>query len=159
MKLRFFIIIIVTMFSSTFVMGENYTCTDELRTGIFKEKEKWTSKEIRKLKFTVKLEGIKINFKVDGEDSFSGCNDFKYDKFTDIYQCSNFAKGWGEPENIYYEIFSFSPSRLRFSWSYLPGYILDKKGNSPMVGGGTCSASIPTEKDAISGAELIARGS
>ena len=86
MKLRFFLIIIVTMFSSTFVMGGNYTCTDELRTGIFKEEEKWTSREIRKLKFTVKLEGIKINFKVGGEESFSGCDDFRYDKFTDIYR-------------------------------------------------------------------------
>jgi hypothetical protein len=27
---------------------------------------------------------------------------------------------------------------LRFLWSYLPGYIVDKKGNTPMVGGGTC---------------------
>ena len=158
MNLKFFFLIIVTMFSSTFVMGINYSCTDELRTGIFKGKEKWTSKEIRELKFTVKLEGIKINFKVDGEDSYSGCHDFKYDKFTDIYQCSNFAKGWGEPQNVYYEIFSFSPSRLRFSWSYLPGYILDKKGNSPMVGGGTCAALIPTEKEGIPGESLIARG-
>jgi len=82
--------------------------------------------------------------------SFSGCEDFKYDKVTDIYQCSNFANGWGEPQNIYYEIFSFSPSKLRFFWSYFPGYILDKKGNSPMVGGGTCLSikSIETERDA-----------
>ena len=45
---------------------------------------------------------------------------------------------------------SFSPSKLRFFWSYFPGYILDKKGNSPMVGGGTCLSikSIETESDA-----------
>ncbi len=126
------------MLTASFALGESFICVDELRTGIFKDNEKWTSKEIKELKFTVKLEGIKIDFKVDGEEAFSGCHDFKYDRYTDIYQCSNFAMGWGESQNIYYEIFSFSPSKLRFSWTYLPGYILDKKGNSPMVGGGTC---------------------
>ena len=79
-----------------------------------------------------------MDFKLLGEEVFSGCHDLKYDKYTDIYQCSNFALGWGEAQNIYYEIFSFSPSKLRFLWSYLPGYIVNKKGNTPMVGGGTC---------------------
>ena len=148
--LIFIILIIFTFLPTTFAFGESYFCTDEIRTGIFKDKEKWTTKEIKELNFTVKVEGIKIDFKIHGENSFSGCEDFKYDKVSDIYQCSNFANGWGEPQNIYYEIFSFSPSKLRFFWSYFPGYILDKKGNSPMVGGGTCLSikSIETERDA-----------
>ena len=143
--LIFIILIIFTLLPTTFAFGESYFCTDEIRTGIFKDKEKWTTKEIKELNFTVKVDGIKIDFMIDGENSFSGCEDFKYDKGSDIYQCSNFANRWGEPQNIYYEIFSFSPSKLRFFWSYFPGYILDKKGNSPMVGGGTCLSINETE--------------
>ena len=140
MKLRFFVLIITSLFLPTMVIAGSYFCADEIRTGIVKYKESWSSREIEELKFTVKLEGIKMDFKLLGEKVFSGCHDFKYDKYTDIYQCSNFALGWGEAQNIYYEIFSFSPSKLRFFWSYLPGYIVNKKGNSPMVGGGTCSS-------------------
>jgi len=130
MKLRFLLIIATTLFLPSFLSAGEYYCVDELRTGIVKDKESWTSK---------KLEGIAMDFKLLGEKLFSGCHDLKYDKYTDIYQCSNFAMGWGEAQNIYYEIFSFSPSKLRFLWSYLPGYIVNKKGNTPMVGGGTCS--------------------
>ena len=137
-KLRFLLLIITTLFLPTVINAEEYSCIDELRTGIVKNKDSWTSKKIEEVKFKVKLEGISMDFKLLGEKVFSGCNDFKYDKYTDIYQCSNFALGWGEAQNIYYEIFSFSPSKLRFLWSYLPGYIVDKKGNTPMVGGGTC---------------------
>ena len=52
-----------------------------------------------------------MDFKLLGEKVFSGCHDFKYDKLTDIYQCSNFALGWGEAQNIYYEVFSFGLNR------------------------------------------------
>ena len=145
--LIFIILIIFTFLPTTFAFGKSYFCTDEIRTGIFKDKEKWTTKEIKELNFTVKVEGIKIDFKIQGENSFSGCEDFKYDKISDIYQCSNFANRGGESQDIYYEIFSFSPSKLRFFWSYFPGYILDKKGNSPMVGGGTCLSINETESD------------
>jgi len=127
-----------TLFLPTNLSAEEYSCIDELRTGIVKDNDSWASKKIEEVKFKVKLEGIAMDFKLLGENVFSGCNDFKYDKYTDNYQCSNFALGWGEAQNIYYEIFSFSPSKLRFLWSYLPGYIVDKKGNTPMVGGGTC---------------------
>jgi len=127
-----------TLFLPTNLSAEEYSCIDELRTGIVKDNDSWASKKIEEVKFKVKLEGIAMDFKLLGEKVFSGCNDFKYDKYTDIYQCSNFALGWGEAQNIYYEIFSFSPSKLRFLWSYLPGYIVNKKGNTPMVGGGTC---------------------
>lgn len=137
-KLRFLLLIMTTLFLPTILSAEEYSCIDELRTGIVKDNDSWASKKIEEVKFKVKLEGIAMDFKLLGEKVFSGCNDFKYDKYTDIYQCSNFALGWGEAQNIYYEIFSFSPSKLRFLWSYLPGYIVDKKGNTPMVGGGTC---------------------
>ena len=130
--------IITILFLPTVISAEEYSCIDELRTGIVKNKDSWTSKKIKEVKFKVKLEGIAMDFKLLGEKVFSGCHDLKYDKYTDIYQCSNFALGWGEAQNIYYEIFSFSPSKLRFLWSYLPGYIVNKKGNTPMVGGGTC---------------------
>ena len=89
--MKYLIFIIITFLPSTFAFGESFFCTDEIRTGIFKDKEKWTTKEIKELNFTVKVEGIKIDFKIHGENSFSGCQDFKYDKITDIYQCSNFA--------------------------------------------------------------------
>ena len=137
-KLRFLLMIITILFLPTVISAEEYSCIDELRTGIVKNKDSWTSKKIEEVKFKVKLEGIAMDFKLLGEKVFSGCHDLKYDKYTDIYQCSNFALGWGEAQNIYYEIFSFSPSKLRFLWSYLPGYIVNKKGNTPMVGGGTC---------------------
>ena len=137
-KLSLLFLILTTLFLPTFLSAEEYSCIDELRTGIVKDNDSWASKKIEEVKFKVKLEGIAMDFKLLGEKVFSGCNDFKYDKYTDIYQCSNFALGWGEAQNIYYEIFSFSPSKLRFLWSYLPGYIVDKKGNTPMVGGGTC---------------------
>ena len=137
-KLSLLLLIMTTLFLPTNLSADEYSCIDELRTGIVKDKDSWTSKKIEEVKFKVKLEGIAMDFKLLGEKVFSGCNDFKYDKYTDIYQCSNFALGWGEAQNIYYEIFSFSPSKLRFLWSYLPGYIVDKKGNTPMVGGGTC---------------------
>tara|TARA_Y100001970_G_C14203305_1_gene842436 strand:- start:268 stop:714 length:447 start_codon:yes stop_codon:yes gene_type:complete len=132
-------VILIFYLIPTLLTAENFYCVDEIRTGLVKDKESWSSKEIKELKFTVKLEGIKMDFKLVGEKVFSGCHDFKYDKITDIYQCSNFALGWGEAQNIYYEVFSFSPSKLRFLWSYLPGYIINKKGNTPMVGGGKCS--------------------
>ena len=154
--LVFIMLINLAFLPTTFAFGESYFCTDEIRTGIFKDEEKWTTKEIKELNFTVKVEGIKIDFKIHGENSFSGCQDFKYDKITDIYQCSNFANGWGESQNIYYEIFSFSPSKLRFFWSYFPGYILDKKGNSPMVGGGTCLTLKPMETESAEEDTLIA---
>ena len=137
-KLSFLLLIMTILFLPTNLSAEEYSCIDELRTGIVKDNDSWASKKIEEVKFKVKLEGIAMDFKLLGENVFSGCNDFKYDKYTDIYQCSNFALGWGEAQNIYYEIFSFSPSKLRFLWSYLPGYIVDKKGNTPMVGGGTC---------------------
>jgi|TARA_B110000902_G_C13768878_1_gene383517 hypothetical protein len=137
-KLSLLLLIMTTLFLPTNLSAEEYSCIDELRTGIVKDNDSWASKKIEEVKFKVKLEGIAMDFKLLGENVFSGCNDFKYDKYTDIYQCSNFALGWGEAQNIYYEIFSFSPSKLRFLWSYLPGYIVDKKGNTPMVGGGTC---------------------
>jgi hypothetical protein len=137
-KLSLLLLIMTTLFLPTNLSAEEYSCIDELRTGIVKDNDSWASKKIEEVKFKVKLEGIAMDFKLLGEKVFSGCNDFKYDKYTDIYQCSNFALGWGEAQNIYYEIFSFSPSKLRFLWSYLPGYIVDKKGNTPMVGGGTC---------------------
>ena len=137
-KLILLLLIMTTLFLPTNLSAEEYSCIDELRTGIVKDNDSWASKKIEEVKFKVKLEGIAMDFKLLGENVFSGCNDFKYDKYTDIYQCSNFALGWGEAQNIYYEIFSFSPSKLRFLWSYLPGYIVDKKGNTPMVGGGTC---------------------
>ena len=137
-KLRFMLLIITIVFLPSVISAEEYSCIDELRTGIVKNKDSWTSKKIEEVKFKVKLEGIAMDFKLLGEKVFSGCHDLKYDKYTDIYQCSNFALGWGEAQNIYYEIFSFSPSKLRFLWSYLPGYIVNKKGNTPMVGGGTC---------------------
>ena len=137
-KLKFLLLLIATLFLTTDINAEEYSCIDELRTGIVKDKDSWTSKKIEEVKFKVKLEGIAMDFKLLGEAVFSGCHDLKYDKYTDIYQCSNFALGWGEAQNIYYEIFSFSPSKLRFLWSYLPGYIVNKKGNTPMVGGGTC---------------------
>ena len=137
-KLSLLLFIMTTLFLPTNLSAEEYSCIDELRTGIVKDNDSWASKKIEEVKFKVKLEGIAMDFKLLGENVFSGCNDFKYDKYTDIYQCSNFALGWGEAQNIYYEIFSFSPSKLRFLWSYLPGYIVDKKGNTPMVGGGTC---------------------
>ena len=139
MKLSLLLLITTTLFLPTILSAGEYYCVDELRTGIVKNKESWTSKKIEEIKFKVKLEGIAMDFKLLGEKLFSGCHDLKYDKYTDIYQCSNFALGWGEAQNIYYEIFSFSPSKLRFLWSYLPGYIVNKKGNTPMVGGGTCS--------------------
>lgn len=137
-KLIFLMLIITTLSLSTVLSAEEYSCIDELRTGIVKDSDSWSSKKLEEVKFKVKLEGIAMDFKLIGEKFFSGCNDLKYDKYTDIYQCSNFALGWGEAQNIYYEIFSFSPSKLRFLWSYLPGYIVNKKGNTPMVGGGTC---------------------
>ena len=137
-KLSLLLLIMTTLFLPTNLSAEEYSCIDELRTGIVKDNDSWASKKIEEVKFKVKLEGIAMDFKLLGENVFSGCNDFKYDKYTDIYQCSNFALGWGEAQNIYYEIFSFSPSKLRFLWSYLPGYIVNKKGNTPMVGGGTC---------------------
>ena len=137
-KLSLLLFIMTKLFLPTILSAEEYSCIDELRTGIVKDNDSWASKKIEEVKFKVKLEGIAMDFKLLGEKVFSGCNDFKYDKYTDIYQCSNFALGWGEAQNIYYEIFSFSPSKLRFLWSYLPGYIVDKKGNTPMVGGGTC---------------------
>ena len=137
-KLSLLLLIMTTLCLPTILSAEEYSCIDELRTGIVKDNDSWASKKIEEVKFKVKLEGIAMDFKLLGENVFSGCNDFKYDKYTDIYQCSNFALGWGEAQNIYYEIFSFSPSKLRFLWSYLPGYIVDKKGNTPMVGGGTC---------------------
>ena len=137
-KLSLLLLIMTTLFLPTNLSAEEYSCIDELRTGIVKDNDSWASKKIEEVKFKVKLEGIAMDFKLLGEKVFSGCNDFKYDKYTDIYQCSNFAIGWGEAQNIYYEIFSFSPSKLRFLWSYLPGYIVNKKGNTPMVGGGTC---------------------
>ena len=137
-KLSLLLLIMTILFLPTNLSAEEYSCIDELRTGIVKDNDSWASKKIEEVKFKVKLEGIAMDFKLLGEKVFSGCNDFKYDKYTDIYQCSNFALGWGEAQNIYYEIFSFSPSKLRFLWSYLPGYIVDKKGNTPMVGGGTC---------------------
>ena len=137
-KLSLLLLIMTTLFLPTNLSAEEYSCIDELRTGIVKDNDSWASKKIEEVKFKVKLEGIAMDFKLLGEKVFSGCNDFRYDKYTDIYQCSNFALGWGEAQNIYYEIFSFSPSKLRFLWSYLPGYIVDKKGNTPMVGGGTC---------------------
>ena len=137
-KLSLLLLIMTTLFLPTNLSAEEYSCIDELRTGIVKDNDSWASKKIEEVKFKVKLEGIAMDFKLLGEKVFSGCNDFKYDKYTDIYQCSNFALGWGEAQNIYYEIFSFSPSKLRFLWSYLPGYIVNKKGNTPMVGGGTC---------------------
>jgi|TARA_B110000914_G_scaffold213303_1_gene215084 hypothetical protein len=137
-KLSLLLLIMTILFLPTNLSAEEYSCIDELRTGIVKDNDSWASKKIEEVKFKVKLEGIAMDFKLLGENVFSGCNDFKYDKYTDIYQCSNFALGWGEAQNIYYEIFSFSPSKLRFLWSYLPGYIVDKKGNTPMVGGGTC---------------------
>ena len=136
-----FLLSFILFFASHIIYADNYYCVDEIRTGLVKDKESWSSKEIKELKFTVKLEGIKMDFKLVGEKVFSGCHYFKYDKNTDIYQCSNFALGWGEAQNIYYEVFSFSPSKLRFLWSYLPGYIVNKKGNTPMVGGGTCSSA------------------
>jgi hypothetical protein len=139
MKLRFLLLTLTTLFLPTFLSASEYYCVDELRTGIVKDKDSWISKKIEEIKFEVKLEGIAMDFKLLGEKLFSGCHDLKYDKYTDIYQCSNFALGWGEAQNIYYEIFSFSPSKLRFLWSYLPGYIVNKKGNTPMVGGCTCS--------------------
>ena len=137
-KLSLLLLIMTILFLPTNLSAKEYSCIDELRTGIVKDNDSWASKKIEEVKFKVKLEGIAMDFKLLGEKVFSGCNDFKYDKYTDIYQCSNFALGWGEAQNIYYEIFSFSPSKLRFLWSYLPGYIVDKKGNTPMVGGGTC---------------------
>ena len=139
-KIRFFTLTFFLAIVPSIIFSENYYCVDEIRTGLVKEKGSWSSKEIKELKFTVKLEGIKMDFKLVGEKVFSGCHDFKYDKLTDIYQCSNFALGWGEAQNIYYEVFSFSPSKLRFMWSYLPGYIVNKKGNTPMVGGDKCSS-------------------
>jgi len=139
-KFKIFLLITILTYLPTILVAGKYYCVDEIRTGIVKDKESWSSKKIKELKFTVKLEGIKMDFKLLGEKVFSGCHDFKYDKITDIYQCSNFALGWGEAQNIYYEVFSFSPSKLRFLWSYLPGYIVNKKGNTPMVGGGTCSS-------------------
>lgn len=139
-KFKLFLLFTISMYLPSLLLAGKYFCVDEIRTGIVKEKESWASKKIKELKFTVKLEGIKMDFKLLGEKVFSGCHNFKYDKTTDIYQCSNFALGWGEAQNIYYEVFSFSPSKLRFLWSYLPGYILNKKGNTPMVGGGTCSS-------------------
>jgi len=111
MKLRFLLIIATTLFLPSFLSAGEYYCVDELRTGIVKDKESWTSKKIEEIKFKVKLEGIAMDFKLLGEKLFSGCHDLKYDKYTDIYQCSNFAMGWGEAQNIYYEIFSFSPSK------------------------------------------------
>ena len=138
MKLKLLLLLIITLSLPTVLSAGEYSCIDELRTGIVKDKDSWTSKKIEEVKFKVKLEGIAIDFKLLGEKLFSGCHELKYDKYTDIYQCSNFALGWGETQNIYYEIFSFSPSKLRFLWSYLPGYIVNKKGNTPMVGGGTC---------------------
>ena len=138
-KLRILFLVFTTLFLPTVLSAVEYYCIDELRTGIVKDKESWSSKNIEEVKFKVKLDGIAMDFKLHGEKVFSGCHDLKYDKYTDIYQCSNFAQGWGEAQNIYYEIFSFSPSKLRFLWSYLPGYFVNKKGNSPMVGGGTCS--------------------
>ena len=141
MKKGFFLTIVIMPFLSTILYAIEYYCIDELRTGIVKDEDSWSSKEIEEVKFKVKVDGIAMDFKVNGEKFFSGCHELKYDKYTDIYQCSNFAHGWGEAQNIYYEIFCFSPSKLGFFWSYLPGYIVDKKGNSPMVGGGTCSAS------------------
>ena len=140
-KIGFITISLFMTFLPSLLFAENFHCVDEIRTGLVKEEESWSSKKIKELKFTVKLEGIKMDFKLLGEKVFSGCHDFKYDKLTDIYQCSNFALGWGEAQNIYYEVFSFSPSKLRFLWSYLPGYITNKKGNTPMVGGGTCSSA------------------
>ncbi len=139
-KIIILFIFIYFLMLPNLLVAENFYCVDEIRTGLVKEKESWSSKEIKELKFTVKLKGIKMDFKLVGEKGFSGCHDFKYDKITDIYQCSNFALGWGEAQNIYYEVFSFSPSKLRFLWSYLPGYIVNKKGNTPMVGGGKCSS-------------------
>jgi hypothetical protein len=52
--LIFIILIIFTFLPTTFAFGESYFCTDEIRTGIFKDKEKWTTKEIKELNFTVK---------------------------------------------------------------------------------------------------------
>jgi len=66
--LIFIILIIFTFLPTTFAFGESYFCTDEIRTGIFKDKEKWTTKEIKELNFTVKVEGIKIDFKIHGEN-------------------------------------------------------------------------------------------
>ncbi len=47
--LIFIILIIFTCLPTTFAFGEDYFCTDELRTGMFKDKEKWTTKEIKEL--------------------------------------------------------------------------------------------------------------
>ena len=80
-KLRFLLLIITSLFLPTVISAKEYSCIDELRTGIVKNKDSWTSKKIREVKFKVKLEGIDMDFKLLGEKVFSGCHDSKYDKY------------------------------------------------------------------------------
>ena len=75
MKLSFLLLITTIVFLPTILSAGEYYCVDELRTGIVKNKESWTSKKIEEIKFKVKLEGIAMDFKLLGEKLFSGCHD------------------------------------------------------------------------------------